>query len=136
MYTHSRQTTLLLGVVLLALPLFFPSTVRAEEPKRFQLSLIPYVWLPAIDGDIGIGPLTASADVCFTEIAQEATCLIGAFGRVAGWYDRVGFYVDAGYTSIRFEDHTVLGTDFDVDTDLGVVDFGILLKLADWELGG
>jgi len=107
-----------------------------DHPKKFELTLIPYVWLPGIEGDIASGPVSTSPDVCFTEIADEATCLFGAFGRVEGWYDRFGLYVDGGFTTIKFQDTGLLGNNIDFDTTLTVVDFGILFNLADWPAGG
>ncbi len=128
-----QRVHVLIGVFVLGL---IPAThAYADDAKRFELTLIPYVWLPGIEGDIGAGPVTTSPDVCFTEIANEATCLFGVFGRVEGWYDRIGFYVDGGYTTIKFQDKNILGATIDVDTDLGVVDFGLLLKVAEWKSG-
>lgn len=121
----------LVGAALLS-----PNAARAQEQsKKFELTLTPYVWLPSISGDIGTGPVTTSVDVCFTEVLQEATCVIGVFGRVEGWWDRLGFYVDGGYTAIRVDGSTPIGTDVSVTSKLGIVDFGLLLEVADWQLG-
>lgn len=127
-----KASRIVAGVVVVASLL--TGAAGAQDEKKLEWRLIPYIWLPGIDGTITTGPITTSPDVCFTEIADNATCLFGAFGRVEGWYDRFGFYVDGGWTTIRFEETGALGNDIDVDSDLAVVDFGLMYSVADWKL--
>jgi hypothetical protein len=50
-----------------AIPDAMPAAVESEWRFRFA----PYAWLTAIDGDIGIGPITAPVDTSFSDTLND-----------------------------------------------------------------
>jgi hypothetical protein len=52
------------------------------DPKGFSLDFRPQIWLPAVNGTVGVGNKTATVDASFLDIVQNTDSVIGLSGRL------------------------------------------------------
>jgi hypothetical protein len=89
---HKLICTLTLATALL------PSALRAEEPSKWTFEVTPYLLMPGIFGDIGIGPINRPVDVSFDKIWHNLE--FTAMGTVSVGYDRWTLTTDVIYLGV------------------------------------
>ncbi|MEY3895281.1 MAG: hypothetical protein RLZZ214_800 [Verrucomicrobiota bacterium] len=72
-----------------------PDSVPAPVESAWSFRVAPYAWLTAIDGDIGIGPLTAPVDISFADTLDKLD--MAAMFLVEAGYDRWTLTADFVY---------------------------------------
>jgi hypothetical protein len=104
-----------------------PSLAPAS-PWAFNLTL--YMWLPGVKGNFEAGPLNASADASFIDIAGKLRNLPLAFmGRLEGHYDRFGLYLDGNYMDLDFKPRIQGGISKGLTSQMSIVEYGALYRL-------
>jgi hypothetical protein len=95
---------------------------------RWKFSVTPYLWLFGMDGDVRVRNTTANIDVGFDDIWDNLDFAL--MGRVEAWEGHFGFYLDPLYGNLGVEGQ-VGPNDVDVDTEMILVDFGVLYRFLD-----
>jgi hypothetical protein len=108
----------------------FASVARAGDGD-FQFSIAPYLWFPGISGDATVKGTNVSTTKSFTQIVDDSDSLLGLFARIDAQYDRLGFYVDGGYTRIGMSTATRIGTTAFGTFDTGLADFALTFRALD-----
>ena len=76
------------------------------DPKGFSLDFRPQIWLPAVNGTVGVGNKTATVDASFLDIVQNTDSVIGLSGRLTLDYDRFEAYTDITWIRLGFDKFT------------------------------
>lgn len=103
----------------------------AAEDGAFSIGLAPYIWTPGINGHATVHGLDVPVNKSFTQILQESDSLIGLFGRVDARYDRLGFYIDGGFTRIGIGTQIRTGS-VNAKVDTAIADFALTYRVVDW----
>jgi hypothetical protein len=144
-----RRTNLLvvLAVVGLALcavaPPLSAETVEEGPLKRndWTISVVPYLWATALDGELGVGSVEADVEVPFSDLLSQLNgALMLDFLVHKG---RVGFFTRTFYASLESEqiqtllEGTILQRDVKLKTDLKAfyMSFGVGYRLGPYALG-
>jgi hypothetical protein len=107
-----------IGLAMLAMAMLTVPGWAAEEGWSFKLT--PYLWTLGVDGDVGIGPVSAPVDVKFTDAVKDLE-----FGGM------LSAEADYGPWSI-LGDVEYLGLETDKDTHIGEFE----VELEQWLLQG
>jgi len=70
----------------------------------WQYSLAPYLWTPAFDGDIGVGPVSAPVDAAFTDYMDDLAGALLLMGEAKN--DRTTFMVDGVWMRLKDDSGT------------------------------
>lgn len=76
------------------------------DPKGFSLDFRPQLWLPSVDGTVGVGNRTANVDASFLDIVQNTDSVIGLSGRLTADYGRFEAYTDITWVRLGFDKST------------------------------
>jgi len=90
-----KNTALLTAV---AAGLLAPLAARAGETIKWKFEVTPYIFMPGIFGDVGIGPVNRPADVSFDKIWHNLE--FTAMGTVSVGYDRWTLTTDVVYLGV------------------------------------
>lgn len=102
--------------------------LQSAADEGWTFSVTPYVWLFGMDGDVRVHDTTVELDVGFDDILENLDFAL--MGRVEAWKGAFGFYVDPLYGELGTE--TEVGpNDVDLDTEMFLVDFGVLYRVLD-----
>jgi opacity protein-like surface antigen len=137
-YIVRTLTTLGLLLVLACLPAAGQTTRRSPTAAGgWTFDVAPYLWLPALDGDITVHGRTAPVDVSIGEFVETLfdNFQFAALGRVEARRGPFVFTFDLLYLSLEQEDTTSLGINTEVDFSQLIVEFGAGYQLGDWRLG-
>ena len=133
--TPSRPACILsIAIVTACLLGATPMAARADaDPWRVDFTT--WLWLYGITGDIGIGPLTADVDSTFLDVLQESDSVMAFSGRLEVGYGKFAGYVDGTYAKVGADDQSgsAGAANIDVTVNTGLVDFGLMYRLTDWE---
>ncbi len=104
------------------------------SPWRFEFN--SWLWLYGITGDIGVGTATADVDASFFDILDGSDSIFAFAGRLEIGYDRFGAFIDGTYAKIEVDDASGSAglASIDVTLELGVVDFGGMYRIAEWDV--
>lgn len=92
-------TGMALGIAALAAQLACAQQAAAPQPDRWQFEATPYLWAAGMNGDVGIGRLTANGvSANFSDIFHSLR--FGFMGALEGRKDRFGFVLDAMYLKL------------------------------------
>jgi len=81
-----------------------PPAAAEDVPQsdQWQFELVPmYAWALSVEGDIGVGSITAPVESSFSDILGHLE-FIGT-ARFEGHKDRLGFFVDISYLELAME---------------------------------
>ncbi|MDH3602760.1 MAG: hypothetical protein OEU26_24375 [Candidatus Tectomicrobia bacterium] len=109
----------------------------ADEDKGWHFSVAPYLWLPALDGDITVRGRTAPVDLSigdFTELVFE-NFRLAAIGHVEARRDRWILLTDVLYLSLKADEDTPLMTQTEIDYTQLILEFGGGYRLGTWPVG-
>ena len=95
---------------------------------EWQHEIAPYLWGSAMDGTVGIGDVTAAADLSFSDILDDLE--FGFMGTYRATRDRYSITFDALYMGLGMTErgpNGLLKADIDVDQVGLAADFGYAL---------
>jgi hypothetical protein len=96
--------------------------------SEWELSLTPYFWATAIEGDSTVGPFTSNIDVSFNEFIDEFDVL-GGMARFEATQGKFAFFLDGAYVDAdTSREFTVaqgpVSVRTDIDIGFGYLEFG------------
>jgi opacity protein-like surface antigen len=121
------------AIAVMALALVSTPAAAAEWKHEFA----PYLWGSAMDGTVGIGPVTAEAEMSFSDILDDLE--FGFMGMYRASRDRYSITVDAIYMGLGATEKGpggALKADIDIDQIGLEADFGYALNERFTLLGG
>jgi opacity protein-like surface antigen len=103
----------------------------------WTFDVVPYLWLPALDGDITVRGRTAPVDISSGDFIDTIfnSFQFAAIGRVEARRGPLVFTLDLLYLGLEEEDTTRLGIETEVDFSQLIVEFGGGYRLGEWPLG-
>lgn len=92
----------------------------------WQVSVTPYLWLAAMNGDIGFRGRDASVDQDLGDVIDilKDSFNIGGAVHLEVENGKWGFFVDASYMDLRAEDNTRIGTTIDAQLQQFIGELG------------
>ena len=104
------------------------------SPWKFELA--PYLWLPAMDGDITVRGRTADVDLDLGDVFEA---LLDSFkfafmGRFEAHKGNLFFTLDVDYIDLEDDHTTARGFEADVTLQSWIVEFGAGYRLGTWPL--
>jgi hypothetical protein len=94
----------------------------------WTFSVTPYLWLFGMDGDVRVRNTNVDIDIGFDDIWDNLDFAL--MGRMEAWQGPLGVYVDPLYGNLGVEGQAG-PNDVDVDTEMVLVDFGVLYRVLD-----
>ena len=138
-------STLTLVVILFVLTLLCPLAYAQTDPSAppyfltapWKFSVEPYLWIPAMHGDVTVRGQTADVDVSVGDTLDLLfdDFKIGALGRFEARKGELLLTFDLMYLSLEDETSTVRGRSADVSTKFLITEFGAGYRLATVPLG-
>lgn len=118
-----------LGLALLLPPVAVPAADEAAPGTAvdaWQVSLIPYLWITEVQGNVRIGELAAPIDVGFGDVfdLMGNGDLLGGMGYLEARRDRLILFVDATGSVVRTKQNVPVGK-ADLAADFATLDFGL-----------
>lgn len=93
--THLLPLILLSGSALAGTPAKNPVPMTTAQEEQWQFRFAPYVWVTAIEGDVGIGPLSAPVDISMSDTLDSLD--MAFMGLLEASYGRWSLGVDFIY---------------------------------------
>jgi opacity protein-like surface antigen len=123
--------------LVLACPPASGQTTRYSAANAWTFEVEPYLWLPALDGDITVRGHTAPVDLSIGEFVETIfeSLQFAAMGRIEARRGPFVFTLDLLYLSLEVEDTTPLGVKTQTDFNQLIVEFGAGYRLGEWRLG-
>jgi hypothetical protein len=141
MRTRSRLTMVLtLGVLTLMGPLAYGQTGAVSSPpflnSPWKFEVAPYVWLPAMQGDLTVRGRTADIDL---DLGDTLELLFDAFkfaamGRAEARKGNLLLTLDLLYLDLEDDQTTARGLETEVGLTLLITEFGMGYRLGTWPL--
>jgi hypothetical protein len=112
----------------------FPAPPYLSSPWKFSLE--PYLWLPAMTGDITVRGHTADVDLDLGDVFEALldSFQFGAMGRFEARKGNLLFTLDVLYTDLEDDNTTARGLAADVTSQTWIVEFGAGYRLGTWPL--
>ncbi|AQT70305.1 hypothetical protein STSP2_03511 [Anaerohalosphaera lusitana] len=100
----------------------------------WDFEFTPYFWAAEVEGDMTLRGRTGDVDANFSDIWDNLN--IGLMGRIEGWRERWGWFVDGLYLDLE-SDFTTPGAlvSGDVDIDWTILEFGLGYHLIESDGG-
>ncbi len=97
-----------------------------QADDRWKISVTPYLWLAAMDGDIGVRAREVSIDQSFDDVIDllKEDLNFGASVHLELEKGRWGLFVDALYMDIGAEQETAIGTQVDLQLQQFIGELG------------
>lgn len=105
----------------------------AKEANGWQVQVVPYLWFAGIDGDVSVGRIEASLDLDFKDWIEDFK--FGAQGYIEARKGKLGFFLDSTYLKLESDADVGRFIDIEVETELWLVDFGVLYQIGKWPYG-
>ncbi len=106
-----------------------------ERSKEWEFIFAPYLWTMSLRADVDAGPISATVDECFTELAKDLE--FAAQARFEGLRDdRWGFFLDGTYLNLGADSRAkvgpfrVRGIGVDVQFTQAWLDFGGMYRFG------
>ncbi|MEW6269489.1 MAG: hypothetical protein AB1689_09365 [Thermodesulfobacteriota bacterium] len=118
--------------------------ISSGEASPWSFQVVPFLWLPEVEGSVSTRGITADVDVDFGDVFDLLGDgdLFAAGGHFEARYDGFSFFVDAfGGTARPASDVTLgprqmLSGTADLTLSFTFVEFGPALRVLDWPRGG
>ena len=143
-----RTATALLLFAALVVPATVAKAGSDADEDRWSVSLTPYVWLPAMTGEAEARGRKARVDVSISDLFTESDFIFALQAQIEAWYDqKFGLILNGQWTVIEMNDNSfgppdgppfgpgVFPIEFDLSTNLNIVEFMAGYRLGTWELG-
>lgn len=116
-----------------------PETTYIEAPSdKWHFSIIPYLWMMGINGEVGVGQRTADMNVSFSDIFKNLDFALQV--HVEAWRERFGFFADGTFAKISLTKHIQLRSDNSIRiknvTKFFLGEIGGFYRVGTWPLGG
>ncbi|MDX2114964.1 MAG: hypothetical protein SFZ24_04985 [Planctomycetota bacterium] len=116
-------------------PVAASSSARPLETERdpWRIEFTPWIWLMGIDGDVGVGPVTARVSQSFVDILGTSDSIFAFAGRLEVAHERIGFFLDGFFADLGVEDESGppgIG-DVDVEFEQGMLDFALMYRMIE-----
>ena len=113
---------------------------RAGESadEGWQFSVIPFLWMPGLNGNVGVRGVTAAVDASFIDIldtVKDADSFIGLLGGFEARHGPWGGFVHGMWTKLSADAIPAGPITLQVETELALVELGGLYRLGEWSLG-
>lgn len=141
MRTRSRLTMVLtIGVLMLICPLAYGQTGAVSAPpflnSPWKFDVAPYVWLPAMQGDLTVRGRTADVDL---DLGDTLDLLFedfefAAMGRAEARKGNLLFTLDLLYLNLEDDQTTARGLETEVGLKFLITEFGAGYRLGTWPL--
>lgn len=107
-------------------------------PDQWQISFMPYFYVPRADADLDIGGLSGPVELSYSEVINYLD--FTAMGRVEAWKGRWGLIFDGLFMNLEIPTSlqsptTGATVNLALDERLGSADFGLSYRLLDLPLG-
>lgn len=119
-----------LAALALVLSTLVPALQARGDADALTLSVVPYAWLPSIEGTVGAKGLTTDVNASFVDIWDNTDTHLGFFGRIEGHTGPWGLFVDGGYMQLGMKDISIIGGG-SVNNEMGIIDFGLMYRVLD-----
>ncbi len=106
------------------------------EQNKWDFTVAPYIWLPAMTGDITIGRVTVPVDTSISDLFTETDFVFGLQLEAEVWYEqRWGLLFNGQWTVLEQNDNLVtlleprppffpgLSVEFDLKMNMGLFEF-------------
>jgi hypothetical protein len=108
--------------------------------SEWEFAIEPYLWMTSLRTSVDAGPVSASSEVCFTDLIKSLD--LGMQLRFEAVRGPWGFYLDGTYfslsndTNVKVGPFRLRGLDIDLELDQAFVDFGGFYRFQeeDWKL--
>jgi hypothetical protein len=114
--------------------------ISPEQASAWSFEVVPFLWLPEVEGSVGTRGITADVDVDFNDLFDlmgDGELFAGG-GHFEARYDRFSFFVDAfGGTArptsdVTFGPRRMLTGTADLTLDFTFVEFGPAFRVLEW----
>ncbi len=120
----NRITPLLAGILCASIACLASASAR-EDPPGWKYTATPYLWMPAFEGDVGVGPVSAPVDAAFSDYMGDLAGALLLLGEAR--HGRAVVLVDGIW--MRLEDEVKPGRDalsmVDVQLDMVLLEAGV-----------
>ncbi len=108
-----------------------------SSPK-WRVDFNTWLWMVGVEGTVGARGRTADVSADFGDILDASDSVVAFSGHLEVGYGRVAGFIDGFYADLGAEDQTGPGgmADVDVAFKQGIVDFGLMYRIGDWEPSG
>jgi hypothetical protein len=107
------------------------------EQKKWEFMVVPYIWLPAMTGDITIGRVTLPVETSISDLFTESDFLFGVQMEAEAWYEgRWGLLFNGQWTVLEQNDNVITlpgrappffpipgSIEFDLKMNMGLFEF-------------
>jgi hypothetical protein len=107
-----------------------------QEPKKWEFTIAPYIWLPAMTGDLTITRVTMPVDTSISDLFTETDFVFGLQMEAEAWYERRwGILFNGQWTVLKQNDNLVtlieprppffpgFSVGFDLKMNMGLFEF-------------
>jgi hypothetical protein len=105
--------------------------------KEWHFSIIPYLWMMGLIGEVGVRGQTVDLDVSFSDIFQNLDFATEI--HMEAWRDRFGFFVDLTYSKISLKEDVQLRFDRSIKlknvTEFFLGELGGFYRVGTWPVG-
>lgn len=110
-------------------------SVSLDAPSdKWHFSIIPYLWMMGLNGEVGVRGQTVDLDVSFSDIIQNLD--FAAEVHMEAWRDRFGFFIDLTYSKISLKEDVQLRFDRSIKlknvTEFFLGEFGGFYRVGTW----
>jgi hypothetical protein len=133
----SNVSTFWLTAVLISAALLPAASAAESAGEGWQFSVIPFLWMPGLEGTIGIRGVTAAVDASFIDIldtVKDADSFVGLLGGVEARHGPWGGFLYGMWTKLSADAIPAGPITLQVETELTLAEFGGLYRLGEWSL--
>jgi hypothetical protein len=113
------------------------TTFLASSSDKWHFSIVPYLWMVGLNGEVGVRGLTADLDVSFSDVIKNFD--IGFQVHMEAWKDKFGFFIDTTYSKISLKGDAQLKFDRSINvknvTEFFLGELGGFYRLGTWPIG-
>ena len=103
-----------------------------DAESDWDFAILPYVWLPAMTGDVTIKGHTATIDTTISDLFTETDAVFALAAEMEAWYRHKWGLAINGYWAVIQQDDNLEGTPFQFDLD---IDQGLFEVLGFYNYG-
>ena len=134
----SYMSTCWLATVLIIAALLPAARAAESAGEGWQFSAIPFIWMPGLEGTIGVRGVTAVVDASFIDILDtvlDADSFVGLMGGFEARRGPWGGFLYGMWTKLSADAIPAGPITLQVETELALAEFGGLYRLGEWSLG-
>lgn len=108
-----------------------PASLPEVPEDDWRVDVTAYMWLTAMDGDVGVGPLTRSVHASFIDILESTDSFVGLAGRLEIGKGRWAGFIEALASKMGVEDLSgpAGAASADLSSTMILVDFGAMFRV-------